>query len=233
MSEPARRREPLSRERVLRAAVALADTEGVAAVTMRRLGQELGVEAMSLYNHVRGKDDVLDGMVDLVAAEIPAATAAEWRATLRRLCVEAHAALVRHPWAAGMWMGRRQVGPARMRFMDDVLGTLRRAGFSPHQTHRAFHVIDNHVLGAALAAEAFQTGANDLRHLAEDFLRRVDAEQVPHLVEHVRVHLGEIPPEEPDDLDDFAFGLDLVLDGLSRALGRDGRDPAAPRPSTS
>ena len=141
------KRTPLNRERVLRAAVALADDAGIESLSMRRLGQELGVEAMSLYNHVSNKDDILAGILDLVVGEIDLrAEDTEWKATMRRIALSAHEVLRRHPWAPSLLVTRPEMtGAARWRQMDTMLGTLRAAGFSLEQTHHAFHVLDSYI----------------------------------------------------------------------------------------
>jgi AcrR family transcriptional regulator len=124
-------REPLCTERVLRAALKLADAGGTQALTMRRLGQDLGVEAMSLYKHVANKDAILDGIVDLVVGEITLPAAGEdWKSAMRRRAISAHEVLVRHPWACGLLLSRINLGPAMLRYVDATLGSLRAAGFS-------------------------------------------------------------------------------------------------------
>ena len=139
-------RSPLSRERVLAAAVSFVDEAGLGALTMRELGQRLGVEAMSLYNHVANKDDILDGMVDLVVGEIdlPSDTA-DWKEAMRRRATSAQAVFTRHPWASGLVDSRQSSGPARLRYFDWMVGTLRRAGFSLEMSARAFSILDSYI----------------------------------------------------------------------------------------
>src|SRR5687768_10525629 len=145
------KRTPLSRERVLRAAIALADERGAESLTMRNLAKELGVEAMSLYNHVAGKTDLLDGMIELVFAEIePPAAGGDWKAELRRRALSTRAALSRHPWAIGAMEGRVTHGTANLRVHDAVLGCLRRAGFSFEMTVHAYSLQDAYIYGFAL-----------------------------------------------------------------------------------
>jgi AcrR family transcriptional regulator len=223
----ARPRGPLSRDRVLRAAVALADAAGIDALTMRRLGQELGVEAMSLYNHVANKDDLLDAIVDLVLAEIdlPAGDA-DWKAAIRTCAVSAHDALIRHPWACPLIMSpgsTRTMHPSRMRYMEWLLGRLRRAGFSPDLTYHAYHTLDSHILGFTLwelghtpAAQDF-AGGKSLADLATGFLQELPAGDYPYLAEHVEQHLAA---HGDDGTSEFSFGLDLLLDGLERLRDR-------------
>ena len=146
MAQRTKTRRPLSRERILRAALDLADEGGVEAITMRKLGGLLGFEAMSLYNHVGGKDDVLDGILDLVLAEtVPPSPDVAWDAAIRESALSVHAALTRHPWSCPLLM--RRVRPARMQYMDSLLGRLRTAGFSADATYSAYHVLDGHIFG--------------------------------------------------------------------------------------
>src|SRR5919198_3482893 len=138
-------RLPLSRDRILRTAVAFADEHGIDALTMRKLGQKLGFEAMSLYNHVANKDDLLDGILDLVLAEgEPPSQEGEWHAAVRASAISVHAALRRHSWSAALLMTGR-IRPGRMRYMDSLLGRLREAGFSADTTYVVYHVLDGHI----------------------------------------------------------------------------------------
>jgi AcrR family transcriptional regulator len=210
-------RVPLSRERVLRAALVLADVGGIESLTMRRLGQELGVEAMSLYNHVANKDDILDGIVDLVFSEIELpAGGAEWRPAMRGRAVSAHEALLRHPWAPSMMQSRTKPGAATLRHHDSVLGSFRAAGFSLVMAAHAVSVIDGYVYGFALQQinlplqsreQVVEVGENILRQLAGEY---------PHLAEMIAEHA--LKPGY-DYSEEFEFGLDLILDGLERLRG--------------
>jgi AcrR family transcriptional regulator len=207
-------RVPLSRERVLRAAVRLADEGGFESLTMRRLGQELGVQAMSLYNHVANKDDIRDGIVELVLGEIEIPSGPDWKASLRRSAISAHDVLVRHPWASGVMHATARIIPARMQWMEAVLRTLREAGFSADMTHHAYHALDSHITGFTLWQVSFPFDTREeLAELAEGFLRQIPADEYPHVIEHAHQHLGEPDPGEPSE---FEFGLDLLLDGLER-----------------
>src|SRR6266852_6369644 len=144
-------RLPLSRDRILRAALELADESGIESLTMRRLGQALGFEAMSLYNHVTNKDDVLDGILDLVLeeSEMPP-PAGEWDTAIRSSAISVHQALRRHPWACNLLMAPTRIRPARLRYMGSLLGLLREAGFSAETTYHAYHVLDAHIFGFSL-----------------------------------------------------------------------------------
>jgi len=199
---------------VLSAAVGLADVAGIDSLTMRKLGQELGVEAMSLYNHVANKDDILDGMVDLVFGEIDIPDGvAEWKAAMRRRAMSAREALLRHPWATSLMQSRTKPGPATLRHHDSVLGSLRGAGFSVVMAAHAISVIDGYVYGFALQQinlplqsqeQVAEVGQGILRQLAGDY---------PHLAEMITEHAMK---PGYDYADEFEFGLDLILDGLER-----------------
>jgi AcrR family transcriptional regulator len=206
-------RTPLSRERVLGAAVALADESGLDAVSMRRLARELGVEAMSLYNHVAGKDDILGGIVELVAGEIDLALdEADWKVGMRRRAISAHEVLSAHAWAGNLWMSSRSLGGARMRYAESVLRGLREGGFPPELTYHAFHVLQSYVLGVTLQEQNLRFEPGELKELAGRFLREFPADEFPELAEHVRQHME--PSEGHGGT--FEFGLELVLDGLER-----------------
>ena len=210
-------RAPLSRERVLDAAVSLADAGGIEALTMRRLGQELGVEAMSLYRHVADKDDLLDGMVDLVFGEIelpPEDT--DWRTAMRERAISVRGALTRHPWATPLMQSRSTPGPATLRHHDAVIGTLRSAGFPIALVAHAFSALDSYIYGFALQQRSlpFETG-EETAELATAIMAQFPAGQYPHLVELTVEHV--LQPGY-DYGEEFALGLDLILDGLERAL---------------
>ncbi len=206
-------RVPLSRERVLRAAIDLADTGGITALSMRKLAQELGVEAMSLYYYVAKKEDLLAGMVDLVVREMELPSMGDdWKAALRKSAISAHDVLVRHPWACGLMMSVKD-GTARLRWMDAVLRCLREAGFSTELTHHAYHALDSHITGFTLWQLSFPFEAEQLADVAATFLRELPVDEYPYLAEHVEWHLTET---SDDDEGEFAFGLDLILDGLER-----------------
>ena len=206
-------RTPLSRERVLRAAVTYADVNGVGSLTMRRLGEALGVEAMSLYNHVANKADLLDGMIDLVFGEIDLpADGAGWRSTLRKRAVSARQVLSHHRWAIGLMESRSSPGPATLRHHDQVIGTLRRAGFSVEQAAHAYSLLDSYIYGFALqeASLPFNTG-EDTAALAQTIMAGFPAGEYPHLAELTVQHV--LQPGY-DYGNEYEFGLDLILDGL-------------------
>lgn len=207
-------REPLSRERVLRAAIALADDGGIESLTMRRLAQALGFKPMALYHHVAGKDDLLNGIVDLIHEEIePPARGGDWKQSLRRSAISAHRTLVRHPWACNLTM-TTEVSTARLRYMEEILATLREAGFSADLTHHAYHALDSHVTGFTLWLVNLPFESDEeLAALASSFVEQLSREEYPYLAEHIDQHL--LPPD-PESEGEFAFGLDLILDGLER-----------------
>jgi AcrR family transcriptional regulator len=209
---PNRRRTPLNRDRVLDAGTALADAEGIGALTMRRLGRSLGVEGMALYNHVDSKDDLLGGMLDRIAAEIELPDIGpDWRDHARRRAISTHAMFLRHPWSAALWTATINLGPARMRHLDSALRNLREAGFPPDLLDRTFHTIENHTLGHALQSLGFSLDHGQMQELGEAVLRSFPVDRYPDLAAHIRHHL-----EARDNGDGFEFGLDLILDGLER-----------------
>jgi AcrR family transcriptional regulator len=183
---------------------------------MRRLGQALGVEAMSLYNHVQNKDDVLGGIVDLVVEEFELpAPGADWEDALRRTAVTAHAALLRHRWSAALMV--HVVSYARIRYIEAVLRCVREAGFPPELAFHAYHSIDSHILGFTLweIGHTMGTEGVDLQTLAREFLAQLPAGEYPYFAEHVHQHLD---PSLRDGRDEFEFGLELVLDGLRQMV---------------
>ncbi len=213
-------RPALSRESVLRAALDLADERGIDALTMRELGQRLGVEAMSLYNHVENKDDLLDGLVDLVVGEIDLPSGdVGWREAMHRRAVSAHEVFARHPWSIVLIDSRESSGPERMRYFDWVIGTLRRAGFSVKLAVYAFSAIDSYVYGFGRQQLNLSTPGADSRQTAQAFLTAIPADRYPHLCEVITEY---ILPAGYDESADFEFGLGLILDSLERILA-DGR----------
>ena len=208
-------RIPLTRERVLHAAVALADASGSETLSMRKLGEALGVEAMSLYNHVANKEDLLDGMIDVVFAEIDLPTGwADWRAAMRQRAISARRVLSRHGWAIGLMESRSSPGRATLRHHDAVIGCLRDAGFSIELAAHAFSVLDSYIYGFALQERSlpFPT-PEQTAGLAQDILASFPADRYPHLAELTARHV--LQPGY-DYGNEFEFGLDLILDGLER-----------------
>ena len=215
----AARREALSRERVLRAALALADEGGLEALTMRRVGEALGVEAMSLYNHVADKEDLLDGLVDIVFSEIDLdCLAGDWKAAMRGRATSARDALARHRWAIGLMESRRQPGPANLGHHDSVLRCLREAGLSLELAAHAYSLLDSYVYGFALeqASLPFDTG-QQAAQVAESIMREFASGKYPYLTE-IATELVMKPGYSYTA--EFDYGLELILDGLEQAQAR-------------
>jgi len=207
-------RVPLSRDRVLRGAVELADEGGLESLSMRRLAQRLGVEAMSLYHHVRNKQELLGAMLDIVYSEIePPSSEGDWRSAMRRSAISFYRALRSHPWACSLLASAIDASPLRLRYMNAVLGQLRSAGFSAVSTHHAYHALDSHIVGFTLWLLPYLAFAKRQPDYAERFLEELPTGELPRLTEHIHVHMA---PERPGDVDEFEFGLDLILDGLER-----------------
>ncbi|MEU3270943.1 TetR/AcrR family transcriptional regulator [Saccharomonospora sp. NPDC006951] len=215
MREPAKpaKRAPLNRERVVAAAIALADEKGGTGISMRAIAATLGVEAMSLYNHVSGREDMLDGMVDAVFAEIePPDSSVEWKRAMRERAVSARAALRRHPWAVGLMDSRRTPGPATLRHHDAVIGALRAGGFSVAMTAHAFSVIDSYLYGFVLQELSLPfSDSGELGDVAGGIRRALPEGTHPHLLELMTEH-ALLPGYAYAD--EFEFGLSLILDAL-------------------
>jgi AcrR family transcriptional regulator len=221
-------RDPLTRERVLRAAVALADESGINSLSMRKLGDALGVEAMSLYNHVANKDDLLDGMIDVVFGEIGLPSGdIDWRAAMRQRAISARKVLARHRWAIGLMESRTSPGPATLRHHDAVIGCLRQAGFPVELVAHAVSALDSYIYGFALneASLPFET-AEQTAGVAEAIMARFDSGEFPHLTELATAHV--LQPGY-DYGDEFEYGLDLILAGLQGASETAPQMPA-PKP---
>lgn len=212
---PALRRNPLSKELVLRTAVALADEAGTGVPSMRRLGERLGVESMSLYHHFRNKDMILDGMVDIVFDEIELPPDdVDWRTAMRRRAVSMRGALIRHPWAIRLMDSRTNPGPATLRHHNAAIGCLRSGGFSIAGAAHAFSVLDSYIYGFTLQELSlpFRSSA-DLEDVAGSILKQMPRDEFPHLTEMIvdrALKPGYAYAEE------FDIGLDLILDGLQR-----------------
>ena len=209
-------RDTLNRERVVRAAMDLADERGIESLTMRELGRRLGVEAASLYNHVAGKDDLLDGMADLVVAEIDLPSyGVDWKEAMRRRAVSAREVFSRHPWAAGLIDSRGPSGPCSLSYVDRVLGTLLQAGFSPGIAANAFLALDSYIYGFERQWSSLSLGAAvDTTEAAEEVLAAIPQGAYPSLA---RV-ATDYAAKPYGDAAVFDFGLELILDGLQRLL---------------
>lgn len=200
-------RSPLTRERIIEAAVTLADAFGVEELSMRKLGAELGVEAMSLYNHVENKDDIFDGMVDYVFGAIPLPDVdSDWRVSIRATALAAMDQFVEHPWTVNLLMQRGIYGQSSLLFMDRVLGLLRGAGFSEEDVHHAWQMLASHTMGYAFQQVS---GGNDDHGWETKFL---DLGSFPH-VAALAPYLAEC-----EFGSEFAFGLDIIIAGLEARL---------------
>lgn len=239
-------RTALTRARVLDSAVVLADRDGLGALTMRSLARELGIEAMSLYHHVANKEDLLDGVVDVVAEEIQEAVgrlepltddapSSAWKPAMRRQILTARSVLLRHPWATTVLESRTSFSLHTVRYFDSIIGLMRRGGFSYDLVHHAMHALGSRALGfsqelfepdGAVAGSASGGAAQEGADAAATAMLTQMADQVPHMMEM----LAEVGHEGPgstlgwcDDQTEFEFGLDLILDGLERLAEREQR----------
>lgn len=204
---------PLTRKRVLRAAIKLADKSGIDSLSMRKLAQALGVEAMSLYNHVTNKEDVLDGIVDIVAGEIDVpAIGTDWQMAMRQRAISARSVLLRHPWASMLIVSRINVGPAMLRYVNATIGCLREAGFSYKMADHAWNAIDSHIYGFTLQELNFPLDPSEYADAAEQYLSLVPVDRYPYL----NVLAQQVIDGTHHGVHDFEFGLELILDGLER-----------------
>ena len=194
----------------------MADSAGLDSLTMRALGQALGVEAMSLYNYVEDKDDLLTGIVELVLSEIDLApTAQDWRSDMRATAVSAHEALLRHPWACRLVLSptSARMISTRMGYIESILARLRKAGFTPEAASRGYHALDSHILGFTIWQLGHALPADTPQDYIDTLMGLLDPDAFPYLIEHAAVHVTTSEGEEEGE---FEFGLDLILDGLER-----------------
>jgi AcrR family transcriptional regulator len=214
---PPRERIPLNRERVLDCALSLADESGIAALTIRSLATSMGTKPMSLYHYVANKDEILDGIVDMVFNEIePPSPAGEWRDQMHRRAHAVRHALKRHPWAVGLLETRTSPGAATLRHHEATLATLRAAGFSVQMTAHAYALLDSYIYGAALQEAALPFhGPDAAAEVTTSIVKLFSDGQYPRLVEIATEHV--LKPGY-DFGDEFDFGLNLILDGLARSI---------------
>lgn len=206
---------------MLDAAIRVADRGGVETITMRRVAQELGVEAMSLYHHVPNKDAILDGVVDAVfaAIELPGAGSGDWRDAIRVRASSARTVLSQHSWALGLMDSRRNPGPATLRHHNAVLGVLREAGFTLAMAAHAVSLIDSYVSGYVLQEAGLpMSSPSEAAEVAGGILERMSADDLPYLAEMIVEHAPGY-----DHTSEFAYGLDLILDGLEARRGSSAR----------
>lgn len=223
IEQATRRRVPLNRERVLRAAVELADREGIDALSMRRLGQELGVEAMSLYNHVSAKEDLLDGMVDVILEEIePAPDDGDWKTATRNRILSARRAMLRHLWASAVIVSRKQASPQMMKYMDTMGGLFLRGGFSVELMHHGFHALGSRILGFSQELYDDSAELEQSPEMQAVMLKQMAAEypSITAIVDQITHDEASVVGTGCDDQFEFEFAVDLILDGLERLKDR-------------
>jgi AcrR family transcriptional regulator len=234
MSQPisggTKERVSLSRERVLAGATTVADAGGIGALTIRTLAAELGAKPMSVYHYVANKDEIIDGIVDLVFAEIDLPVpGGDWRSEMLRRANSARRVLANHPWATPLLQSRLNPGPATLRHHNAFIATLRAAGFSVELTAHAFALIDSYVFGFALSENALPIhGPDSVADTAASMMHFFDAEAYPALLEFTVKHIMR---PDYDFGEEFEYGLDLILDGLARSLPDNGGASRARRPS--
>jgi AcrR family transcriptional regulator len=208
----ARPRAPLTRDGVLQAALALADQGGIPSLSMRKLGEELGVEAMALYHHFANKDDLLDGLIDLVFSEVALPHGSDWRSAMRARALSLRDALARHRWAIGMMESRVNAGAANLRHHDAMIGSLRAAGFDIHEVAHIYSLLDSYIYGFALTKMRLPfESADEVAAVAEQMLTPATLAAYPHLVEMITEHA--LQPGY-DYGSEFERGLDVILGGL-------------------
>jgi len=204
-------RVPLSKERIFQAAIDVADREGLQALTMRRLGAELGVEAMAVYKHVSSKDDILDGMVELVVSRIDTpAERADWRDAMRSRAISAREVLRRHSWAIGLLDSRRSMGPNQLRYVDAVLGSLRSAGFSVDDAAHAFSLLDSYVYGHVVQEMSWSGRSEPSEPPGPAPESEISSTDYPHLAEMAAHAAGGTFSFDGE----FTHGLDVILSAL-------------------
>lgn len=219
-------RTPLSRERVLQVAITMADRTGVESLSMRKLGQSLGVKAMALYRHVANRDAILDGICDLVVGEIELpAEGADWKRAMRRRAISAHEVILRHPWASSLMESRTGLSPARLRYVEGMIGSLRRGGFAIAAAYHAILVLDSYVYGFTLQEVSWPVSAEESPAATQRLRAQVPTEIYPNLAEMMayvvtsRAARNAAAEQVADYAAEFEFGLDLILEGLERRRG--------------
>jgi AcrR family transcriptional regulator len=223
-NEQPEERAPLSRERVLRGALAIADASGTGALTIRSIARELGVKPMSLYYYVAGKDEILDGIVDLVFSEIELPSAGgDWQSEMRRRAISARRVLRRHPWVIGLLESRANPGAATLRHHDATIGTLREAGFSVAMTAHAYALLDSYVYGFALQEASLPFKPETVAGVAGPGSQQISARDYPHFVEMATEYI--LQPGY-DFGDEFEIGLSVILDALATSIPRNRERPS-------
>lgn len=209
------KRPKLTSQRVIEAAIELADDVGVESLTIRKLAERLGVGAMTIYHHVPSKEEIIDGMVEFVFSQIEMPQPGQdWKTAMRRRCVSAREVLKRHPWAAPLMESRTSPGPANMSHHDAVIACLRDGGLSIRMTAHAYAILDSFIYGFAFEEAILPSGGGEgFAEIAEQIAAHFPAEEYPHLAELTFEHV--LKPGY-DFGDSFEFGLDLLIDGLER-----------------
>lgn len=210
-----RHRQPLTRKRILEAALEIADADGVEALTMRRLAQRLGVEAMSLYHHVAGKRDLLGGIAELVVRQIELPSPdGDWKAAVRACAISAHAVLRQHPWAPNLLMSIDAIVPSRMTMIDALLARLGDAHLPEETLDLAYHALDSHILGFTLWEAGYSQGLREMPTGGyEGIVRELGLDRYPNLAEHAAWHFNGTGRQAKPA---YEFGLDLILEGITR-----------------
>lgn len=211
-------RKPLTKELILSSAIELADESGLDSLSMRTLASRFGVTAMSLYNHVANKDEILEGMVDAVFDEIEIQDAADWKEAIQKSSMSALEALLRHPWATSLMMSNRSAGPSRLHYGEWLLKTLRSANLSDEMIFHAYHALESHLLGWTLQQQNFPYQGDELADVVQSYLREFPVDDYPAMGEHIKQHLD--PGERTHT--GFEFALHIILDGLERARDAEG-----------
>lgn len=202
-------RDPLTRERIVTAAISLADAGGLAGLSMRKVATDLGFEVMSLYNHIANKQDLLRAMVEHVASEIElAGPEVDWKTAIRSQAIDTKEMFAEHPWVVGLWVSTIP-GPVRFDQMEWTLATLARSGLDDRQAHNAFHAIGNHVVGYMLSNISMPGNDDDIEQVLQEVMDVLDPERHAHVLEHIEQHAnGDSGPS-------FELVLDLLIDGIS------------------
>lgn len=206
---------PLSREKILAVAMNMADEQGLQGLSMRKLADQLGVKAMSLYNHVQNKDDLIDGLVERVVAEIPTPNPSKpWKAELANRGIKAHQVLMRHPWASVPLVSRANVGPNMMGYVNATLGCLMEAGFSPAMADHAWNAMDNYIYGFTLQSLNFPFKEGEYQHVAAEYLPSLPQQEWPYLYALTE----QVAAGQHSGINRFEFGFEMILEGLEALL---------------
>ena len=213
--------KPLTKNMVLLAAIELADAEGIESLSMRKLGEKLHIKAMSLYNHVKNKGEVLDGIIDIVVGkmQIPAEEM-DWKSSMRERAFSAHDILLLHPWAARVIMSRSNPGPAMLRYIDTLLGCFRKAGFSIEVSDHAWNTLDSYIYGYTLQELNYAFDMTKIKEVSTSYLPYLPTDEYPYMSELTKHIATTNYKKNYEGVHDFAFGLDLFLNGLEKVINK-------------